>query len=661
MDTQSTTGKLQGLILAAAALCAVECVAATAEVAPAPPVTSGTATASIQSLGLMGGNLPAFNDWGATHPFVDLMKQARKFGTATAPWDESAVVGSDGWPTGDFGVTLMTAQGTVTGLAGIYKFSFNGKADVAVTASPAKVQNVLYNSVLKKTTGEINFPIGTDQLFLTFKNTNGSVKNLKIVHPGYPLENAPVFRTEFLNHIKRAKILRFMDWTLTNNNTTSNWAGRANPATIHDAHLGVAWEDIIELANQTSTSIWINIPIMADDNYVRSLADLLNTQLKPGIPVYIEYSNEVWNSQFQQFSFNAKTAKSEIIDNPTSPLNFDKTGDTYGFRRTANRLKQISDIFRSIVGNSKMLSIYRPVLAGQIVNPTIMRTGLEMIQAVYGPPNNYFYALAGAPYINMGTQQTTDGLTSTQVLDALEKSAIATPKISSYESNGAVAGWYGLKYMAYEFGTDTFGPGSLASKEAANKNSRMQTICENYITNWYQSGFDALNWYTLGAGRWDTKNGTWSLTYDLTVNTPKIACFDATNAKILPKIAMRHMVPGTWDAREQPDKFAPYKDLYVRYVHQPGLSEFMFYADKAGTYSLTLKGGATNSANGANTVRISVDNTLVSSAFAMKLSTTSAILVQAPISLQLTKGINVLRFSSAQPVDSWYIAEIGIQ
>jgi hypothetical protein len=44
-------------------------------------------------------------------------------------------VGADGWPTGDFGVTLMAAQAGVAGLAGTYRVVFNGRATVTPAAS----------------------------------------------------------------------------------------------------------------------------------------------------------------------------------------------------------------------------------------------------------------------------------------------------------------------------------------------------------------------------------------------------------------------------------------------------------------------------------------------------------------------------------------------
>ena len=626
---------------------------------------SSTQTASspqtIQSQGLLGGNLNESTDWDHTHPFVDLMKQARLFGSVNAPWDETAVLGSDGWPVGDFGVTLMTDQSAVSGISGVYKFSFTGQATVSTVATPARIQNVTYDNVLNQTVGEINFPAGAGQLYMAFQNTNGGIKNLKVIHPGYSLSNTPVFRAEFLNHIKRAKMLRFMDWTKTNGNTITSWSGRVNAATTHNGHFGVAWEDIIELANETTTPIWINIPAQADDDYVLKLATLINTTINPGIPVYIEYSNELWNYSFQQFTYNAAAAKAEVAANPSSPLNYDKGGDDYGFRRTAYRLKQISDIFRTVVGDTKMMSIYRPILAGQIVQPSILAAGLGMIQANFGAPKQYFYGLAGAVYFNLGSIATQEGSSVTTVLNALEQSANTIPIVAVYEKNIATSSWYGLKFLGYETGDDTFGPGSLDAKAAANNDPRMQTICENFLTTWYQAGFDTTNWYTFGAGSWSNQYGTWPLTYDLNVNTSKIACLDSTNAKTVPSITMRHMVPGSWDAREQPNQSLPFNTTLLRSVHQPQYVEFMFYVTTSGSYSLVLKGGAANSTNGSNTINIALNNKIVYSSFQMTVVDNDASLQQTPIRMQLKKGVNVLHFSSAKLFDSWYLSEISIK
>jgi hypothetical protein len=86
----------------------------------------------------------------------------------------------------------------------------------------------------------------------------------------------------------------------------------------------MAYEDIITLANRTLRDIWINIPVLATDDYVCRLARLLaygepgdksNSPCNPTAPgsgtvpplttyvnLYIEDANEEWNEQFPQFN-----------------------------------------------------------------------------------------------------------------------------------------------------------------------------------------------------------------------------------------------------------------------------------------------------------------------------------------------------------------------
>jgi hypothetical protein len=40
--------------------------------------------------------------------------------------------------------------------------------------------------------------------------------------------------------------------------------------------------------------IWINIPAMANDDYVLNAAKLIKDNLDESVNVYVEYSNELW-------------------------------------------------------------------------------------------------------------------------------------------------------------------------------------------------------------------------------------------------------------------------------------------------------------------------------------------------------------------------------
>ena len=64
-------------------------------------------------------------------------------------------------------------------------------------------------------------------------------------------------------------------------------------------------------------------------------------------------------------------------------------------RRMAKRMKEIGDIFCGVFGNAQMMTTVRPTLAVQLANINVRRQELLFVDAVYGPPKNYFYGMAG--------------------------------------------------------------------------------------------------------------------------------------------------------------------------------------------------------------------------------------------------------------------------
>ena len=70
---------------------------------------------------------------------------------------------------------------------------------------------------------------------------------------------------------------------------------------------GASWEACIQLANEVGADLYLCVPAEADDTYLWALADLLRRNLYGR--VYVEYSNEYWNSIFEQFNYVAAKAE----------------------------------------------------------------------------------------------------------------------------------------------------------------------------------------------------------------------------------------------------------------------------------------------------------------------------------------------------------------
>src|SRR5439155_3952879 len=179
----------------------------------------------------------------------------------------------------------------------------------------------------------------------------------------------------------------------------------------------------------------------ASHDYVTQLATLLKNTLDPDRVVYVEYSNEVWNGIFGQFSDNLNAAVAEV-NAGNSPLNADgETNNIYwSWRRTANRLKQISDLFGGVWGQSAINGRVRPVLAAQHANPLVLQQGIEFIERTYGPPSNYFYGVAAAPYYGAASLDSNPSATVDQYVNGWSGSI----NNQKYFNFGSYAARYGL-------------------------------------------------------------------------------------------------------------------------------------------------------------------------------------------------------------------------
>ena len=118
------------------------------------------------------------------------------------------------------------------------------------------------------------------------------------------------------------EVLRFMDWLQTNGSPNKHWQNRMKITNYTQAtKYGIAMEYIIDLIfyinsiqSERYVIPWINIPHLADDNYIENLAllwktnyfDILNYTSKKQTSFFkliVEYSNECWNPSFACYNY----------------------------------------------------------------------------------------------------------------------------------------------------------------------------------------------------------------------------------------------------------------------------------------------------------------------------------------------------------------------
>jgi hypothetical protein len=545
----------------------------------------------------VGAGLNGVADWSRTNEFADLAKQSRRFGSPGTPWDESAPVDARGWPTGDAGVVLMCCQLPGADFAGVYRISFECATTPTVepVASRGTIRNLTRNAATGVVSGEYVNPADGEQIMLAFRNTQSGIRNLRVMRPG--ATDGQLFMPAFLDHNRRFGALRFMDWTDTNNNETTTWAQRTLP---EDAtwrwRSGVPYEVCVDACNALDRDMWINVPAKADDDYVRRMARLIRDRLEPGLNVYVEYSNEVWNWSFTQATWNLNQAVAEVAAG-NSNLAYDGATDHnfLRWRRHARETVRVGRIFAEEFGPGSLNTRVRPMLAAQVVWTDQYDIGLRWINAVIGTPRDHIYAIAGAPYFNLGEADSRTNLTAAEVLNALDASVTQWNNSITSERLGALTAWWGLRpFTAYEGGPDTFGPNNIAAKRAANYDPRMQEICVRYLRGWYSAGGGLFNWFVSGAGDWNSQYGTWTLTESLDdPNTPKIRALDDVRNGPAPPLTAGTPAPGLIDARRHVQR----RDNWASEPHSgfrnTGESlDYLVRAQTAGRFKLRVNAAA---------------------------------------------------------------------
>jgi hypothetical protein len=472
-------------------------------------------------------NIETNRDYERQFMFINAMKTSRRWGTTTQPYNEKGPTGADGWPSDDAGTCALTE---VKNSNGVYKFSCTGRCDLATPGSAAFVSNLIYDSARNRTSADITLKAPPDRpttLNLAFRATEGGIKDIKLLRPGYS-SDAQIFTSEFLNALRPFDAIRFMDYLRTNNSMISKWDERAKTTDAQFIPKGGPYEYAIELGNRLDKDIWLNVPALADDDFISQLGQLVRASLKPNLHCYVEYSNEAWNGQFKQYHQNFDAAKAAVAAGDTT-LNdggADKNDNYWARKRIAQRAVQI----KKLMGDDPRI---RVVLASQIgYKPpgALLKMQLEYVEKYFGPPNQFLYAVAGAPYFSPGKDETdpTGKNWYTQRKDQTVDTLLTRLQARTGSSKGPeatafhdLARKYGLKSFAYEGGLDMqqFQNGYDA-KIAAQYDKRMGNVVEDYLNNWYAGGGDAMFYFTLSCKY--SKSGYWGLTEDVReLLTPK--------------------------------------------------------------------------------------------------------------------------------------------
>ena len=525
--------------------------------------------------------------------FADAVKQAAPFGAYS---NSAATVAKDasGWPLADASLPLWASGREMNGT---YQLSFNGEAKLVdwtglgsfmvggVAYGATLPFGTGYNAATNTTTAQwvvtnaapAPATLGFAQTKRTAASATGSgITNLHILRPLAPGSATPhrageLFSAAYKSFLSYFTGIRFMDYLATNGNRQANWADRVKPADATQYQptggygwqgKGASWEYLVALANETGKDVWINVPVYASDDYVTKLAQLfaygsdgINPYASPqaapvyapldaNLKLYIEYSNELWNTSFPQYNSNVALAEAEAAAG-NSALAYDKNGSWFVWerRRAAERIAQISTLFRGVFGDEAMMTRVRPVFEWQYGNMNeTAAVGLDFLDDYYNnadgvkhvatphPVNYFLYGGGGGWYVE-------------PVHEGLGTAAAVFASGQNVPSTGGDALWanaFGLKAMGYEGGFEVGGDTGTAAEVALNLDPGVLGQATQALTAFFHlGGTMPFIFNAAGATSYGVANPTIN-----ELNTPKMQAILALDANTRPLQQIAGHVPG---------------------------------------------------------------------------------------------------------------------
>lgn len=262
-------------------------------------------------------------EYEAFPTFVDLVRSSRGFCIGTGY--TRASLAASGYPDGSQAtVTVVLYTGSTTLLARqpwfynfgtssyrTFKGTLTGSGSETITASSGcTISNiarpgggvVTWDLVFDGSNSAVTIAIGTISVPLTACH---------VYLPDFPTGNGAgptnSLTTDCVTHYSQFGGIRFMFWsnawndvvheTAANRNTPSNTKANKgwNDPGVSTPSSGYPLEWAVDLCIAANVGIWWCLPADAANDHITAVANYLFSNMPVGKPIFIEYSNEVWN------------------------------------------------------------------------------------------------------------------------------------------------------------------------------------------------------------------------------------------------------------------------------------------------------------------------------------------------------------------------------
>jgi hypothetical protein len=351
-------------------------------------------------------------------------------------------------------------------------------------------------------------------------NTGNYIRDIQIYKEEYSdlVAMGEKFDPNWFQAIDDFRVLRTHDWQGTNftkaTEPTVNDFTADQAFWIRDGR-GMPIELLVETANQARSDLWINVPHMATDEYMRQMAQYVKDNLAKDLNVYVEYTNEYFTTIFDQYPYLVQQGQQKFGDVPFA------NAQAYGARAS-----EMTQIFKQVFAEEESRLIPTVAVDDMAFKSdealTMLTTPAYVAQGGISPLDAGIKFLATDGYLGwFNTDPATDQLVDQWIAQPdggfgsardylLDK--LNTELAPNWQAGRALADQYGLTLGVYEGGaliqnglSGNYGAQKYTDFNLAFQQSpEMRTVYEAELAAWQSVGSGPFAWYSDSgrAGPW---------------------------------------------------------------------------------------------------------------------------------------------------------------
>jgi hypothetical protein len=479
------------------------------------PPTSQVPLPVIQQPSSLGINTNEIGYTDASIPFVDLFRAANPLQENILHLKaDNVTYDANGWPTnlngGEAGTRFLGELPPDTLPAGEYTVLYDGVGELRYGNDAVLLSRAPGRDLIRLEAGS-NGRLDAS-VVIAKSSPDDYLRNIRILPPGgicqlNPLKRVAdvsactaadgmylsfvehyadiVFNPDYLDFMKDFRAIRFMPMSGITRNPVVHWADRPRmeEATWGGTYgaRGAPLEMLVELANRLHKDAWFNIPHAADDEYVREYATYVRDHLDPELTIYLEYSNEIWNTTFNHGEYTQKKG---------IELGLGLNAAEVGYEYYTIRAREIFAAWEQIFGGRERLV---RVLGGWDTRPDFARKILS-----YHDTYQYVDVLAIAPYFGGNIKGYREASTLDDIfrLTTEEGSYRSLPEVlAKVQEHAKLAQQFGVDLLAYEGGQGLVDWATRKPEQhpnplffAANRDPRMGQLYTEFLNGWQQAG-----------------------------------------------------------------------------------------------------------------------------------------------------------------------------